>query len=349
MPMETRGLVVEWSAPRDELTIWASTQTPHELRAFCARLLGIPEHRVRVIMRDTGGGFGQKVVAACARTCASCWPRRKVPARAEVDRGPAREPDVGRAGPPRARRRRGWRSTTTARSWPPTSTSSRTSARTRRRGRCCTAAAVGMFFPGPYRVPEGQLQRTRRCSRTPRAAPPTAGRGSSRRSPARCCSTSRRAQMGIDPVELRRRNLLRRDELPYANPNGMPYDHVAPARDVRAGARDPRLRRRSASEQAEALARGPLPRRRHLDLRRADRRRRSATYGTEGATIRIEPSGKSTSTSPAARPGNSIETTVVQLTADALGVDIDDVAHDPGRHRGDAVRRGHRRAAAAAR
>ena len=29
---------------------------------FCARLLGIPEHQVRVIMRDTGGGFGQKVV-----------------------------------------------------------------------------------------------------------------------------------------------------------------------------------------------------------------------------------------------------------------------------------------------
>ncbi|GIU86523.1 MAG: hypothetical protein KatS3mg009_1038 [Acidimicrobiia bacterium] len=29
---------------------------------FCARLLGIPEHRVRVIMRDTGGGFGQKIV-----------------------------------------------------------------------------------------------------------------------------------------------------------------------------------------------------------------------------------------------------------------------------------------------
>ena len=56
-----------WSSsgrrPREELTIWAATQTPHEVRAFCARLLGIPEHRVRVIMRDTGGGFGQKVVA----------------------------------------------------------------------------------------------------------------------------------------------------------------------------------------------------------------------------------------------------------------------------------------------
>lgn len=42
VPMETRGLVVEWTSTTDELTIWASTQTPHELRAFAARLLGIP-------------------------------------------------------------------------------------------------------------------------------------------------------------------------------------------------------------------------------------------------------------------------------------------------------------------
>ena len=35
-------------------------ETPHELRAFCARLLGVPANKVRVIMRDTGGGFGQK-------------------------------------------------------------------------------------------------------------------------------------------------------------------------------------------------------------------------------------------------------------------------------------------------
>ena len=35
-------------------------------------------------------------------------------------------------------------------------------------------------------------------------------------------------QIGIDPVELRRRNLLRRDELPYANPNGMTYDSISP-------------------------------------------------------------------------------------------------------------------------
>src|SRR6185369_11477263 len=49
-------------------------------------------------------------------------------------------------------------------------------------------------------------------------------------------------------------------------------------------------------------------------------------YATEGATIRIEPSGTVNVYLAGGSTGNSIETTVVQLTADALGVDIDQVA-----------------------
>ena len=49
-------------------------------------------------------------------------------------------------------------------------------------------------------------------------------------------------------------------------------------------------------------------------------------YATEAATIRIEPSGTVNVYIAGGSTGNSIETTVVQLTADALGVDIDDVA-----------------------
>ena len=60
-PLEGRGIVVDSRPTTGELTIYSATQAPHEVRMFCARLLGIPEHRVRVIMRDTGGGFGQKV------------------------------------------------------------------------------------------------------------------------------------------------------------------------------------------------------------------------------------------------------------------------------------------------
>ena len=130
-------------------------------------------------------------------------------------------------------------------------------------------------------------------------------------------------RMGMDPMELRRRNLLRREDLPYANPNGMTYDSISPIGDVRAGPGDARLRR--LPRRAGRGARGrPLPRRRLVQLRRAvDARLR--LYATEAATIRIEPSGAVNVYIAGGSTGNSLETTVVQLTADALGVNIDDV------------------------
>jgi carbon-monoxide dehydrogenase large subunit len=73
VPLEPRGLVARWDG--DHLTVWAGTQVPFVYRAGLARALGLPERRVRVIVPDTGGGFGQKMhvmpedlaVAALAR------------------------------------------------------------------------------------------------------------------------------------------------------------------------------------------------------------------------------------------------------------------------------------------
>jgi aerobic carbon-monoxide dehydrogenase large subunit len=155
VPIETRGMVVEWEAASGELTLWASTQTPHELRGFCARLLGIPAQNVRVIMRDTGGGFGQKVVPMREDMCIMLA-ARKVPAALKwiedrrenlMSAGQARHvdgnariafdndgnilaadidfvQDVGAYPTP----------------YP-----------------VLTTAAIGMFFPGPYRVPKASF------------------------------------------------------------------------------------------------------------------------------------------------------------------------------------------------
>ena len=68
-PMEARGILVDYQRATGELTIYAATQAPHEMRLFCARLLGIPEHRIRVVARDTGGGFGQKVMVQRDEMC----------------------------------------------------------------------------------------------------------------------------------------------------------------------------------------------------------------------------------------------------------------------------------------
>ena len=58
-PLEGRGVMAAWDG--DHLTIWSGSQAPHILRAAMARAFGLPEDHVRVIVPDTGGGFGQKM------------------------------------------------------------------------------------------------------------------------------------------------------------------------------------------------------------------------------------------------------------------------------------------------
>ncbi|HJV54620.1 MAG TPA: xanthine dehydrogenase family protein molybdopterin-binding subunit [Methylomirabilota bacterium] len=61
-PMETRGLVADWNPALDQLTVWASSQVPHQIRQFVADLLDLAPHQVRVIAPDVGGGFGAKLI-----------------------------------------------------------------------------------------------------------------------------------------------------------------------------------------------------------------------------------------------------------------------------------------------
>jgi carbon-monoxide dehydrogenase large subunit len=60
--MEPRSTVVQPSG--DAVTIWSATQIPHVLRTLLAATLGIPEHKIRVIAPDVGGGFGGKIAVA---------------------------------------------------------------------------------------------------------------------------------------------------------------------------------------------------------------------------------------------------------------------------------------------
>ena len=61
IPVETRGVVARYFPGEDELTVWSSTQIPHLLRAMLALVLGFPEHRIRIIAPEVGGGFGCKL------------------------------------------------------------------------------------------------------------------------------------------------------------------------------------------------------------------------------------------------------------------------------------------------
>ena len=59
-PLEGRGVLAEWDRNVDELTIWTSSQIVHIARDLLAAVLGIPEHRIRVLVPRIGGGFGGK-------------------------------------------------------------------------------------------------------------------------------------------------------------------------------------------------------------------------------------------------------------------------------------------------
>ena len=59
--METRGVVAEFRKSDKTLTVWSSSQIPHLLRNILSALVGLPQHQVRVIVPEVGGGFGAKL------------------------------------------------------------------------------------------------------------------------------------------------------------------------------------------------------------------------------------------------------------------------------------------------
>ncbi|MER5521679.1 molybdopterin cofactor-binding domain-containing protein [Streptomyces sp. NPDC002763] len=150
--LETCGIVAEWSAPAGEMTIWAATQSPQKVRSFCARLLGVDEHRVR----DTGGGFGQKVLTQRDDMCVMLA-ATKLPAvlkwiedrqehlmaagRARHEHGEARLAlhDEGRILAATLDHVQGAGASPT-----PSPVQS--------------GLAVGLLFPGPYRIPQGTFR-----------------------------------------------------------------------------------------------------------------------------------------------------------------------------------------------
>jgi aerobic carbon-monoxide dehydrogenase large subunit len=62
MPMECRGIVAQWDAFEETLTCWISTQGPIPIRNGLAAIFHLPEHKVRVVAPDVGGGFGTKIM-----------------------------------------------------------------------------------------------------------------------------------------------------------------------------------------------------------------------------------------------------------------------------------------------
>ena len=316
VPMEGRGVVANYSTGRDELDLACSCQSVHETRNFFSRYLQIPEANIRVTARDVGGGFGQKMFVfreECAVVLASKLlgqPVKWIEDRRENliaaphsrnEQGVVRlavDDDqiiqaitidhVGDVG-----------------AYP-----------------ACPAVINPQLLPGPYKIPRLGFSMTMVWTNT-------MGKGAYRgpwmfETTAREMAIDHAARrLNIDPIEFRRRNLLANSDLPFTSPGLQEFTEITPLETLEQAITMldyPAFR----AEQAAARAEGRL-----LGLGCCvyvePTSMNAPTLATEGATIRVESSGKVVAFLGTTSHGQSVETTMAQIVADTVGVSYEDV------------------------
>jgi aerobic carbon-monoxide dehydrogenase large subunit len=339
VPMETRGFLATFDRGRGKLTFWSPTQVPHKLRSELAECLDLPEMHVRVITPDVGGGFGLKaqvypediVGAALARHFGGTvkWVQdRQEDLIASTHARDYRfevELAVNNDGMIAGLRARiavnlGAYSTTTASAG-------------------IESAGAGVFMVGPYKL---KYYAYDCCSVVSHKAPVGVYRGVAAPVCAFAVETliervSKRLR--IDPVEFRRRNLVKPQDLPYPNAIGVTYDTASHEECLDRALKLSRYYDFKCETSGQRGADGKL---RGIGLvcmtehtgqgssRMRARGQASRTPGFDGASIRMEPDGKVIGYVSHATQGQGHLTVFAQLIAECLGLDIADVTVEEG-------------------
>jgi aerobic carbon-monoxide dehydrogenase large subunit len=314
--MEPRSVLASFDRVSGELTMWVSCQAPFRIRGEVARLLELPESRVRVIAPDVGGGFGVKT-GPYREDVLLAWLAQR----------------LGRPVKWIATRREDQVSTNQARGsvcegalaldaqGKITALRATISAPL---GASMMNAAAGSpwnharCLPGAYVVPSCDITVHGALTTT---APVSAYRGAGR--PEACFFIERlmdraAGALGLDPAELRRRNLIPAGRFPFRTITGQVYDSGDYPRALELAlqaAGYPELRRR----QAERRARGEL-----VGVGLASYVEPCA-LGWESGAVRVERSGKVTAITGSSAHGQGHETTFAQVVADHLGITPDEV------------------------
>lgn len=337
IPLETRAAIGDYDVGSQMLTLWTTTQIPYLIRTGLADALGMAENRIRVLSPDVGGGFGVKAQLYPEElACSLASMRLGRPVKWVEDRREhllashhAREhtheatlyfDDEGivhaleakivvNMGPYSV--------------FPWTATMD-------------TGMAMGIL-PGPYKIREYSV---RGYPVATNKAPFGAYRGVSR--PAACFTIERLMDQvarhrGLDPAEVRRRNYVTKDDYPYKSAGGLEYDSgsMVESQDLLLSELDYEGLR---SWQEEARAEGRLV---GIGLGAYTEQTAHATkefvqrgvpivFGYETSTLRLDPHGKLVINSSIHNHGQGLETTLGQMAADALGIDVNDVRVEYG-------------------
>ncbi len=311
VPLEPRTVLAEWEPAAGELTVWTSTQAPFRARAELARILGLGEERVRVIAPDVGGGFGAKgatyreevLVAWLALTLAQ--PVGWTSTRAE-DFLTTQQGRGARAEGALAVTADGRITGLEARIVVPLGAHAMVNAPGPARNHART-------LPGAYVVPAVEIEVTGAYTTTPPTGPYRgAGRPEGIFLIERLMDEAARV-LGLDPVEIRRRNLIPAGAFPYRTATGQVYDSgdYAAALDRALTLADYARRR---AEQARRRAAGEVT---GLGLACYVE---PAALGWESACVRVERTGAVTVITGASPHGQGHETVWAQVVADVLGV-----------------------------
>jgi carbon-monoxide dehydrogenase large subunit len=318
-PLEVRAGAAAWGDD-GRLTQWASTQGAHGARDDIARALGLEPEEVRVIVPDVGGGFGAKF-GVKAEELLLGWlarragrPVRHVETRSESmmalghGRGQVQDIEIGGT---RDGRVLAYRLTVLQDSG--------------------AYASLGGVLPymtrvmtsGVYAIPKVEFNSTTVVTNT---TPTVAYRGAGR--PEATAAIERAidlfaAEIGMDPAEVRRRNLIAKDAFPFTTPTGTTYDigDYERALDlVLSGAGYQQLR----DEQAQRRAAGA---RKLLGIGVSvyvEITNGAGELGEYGA-VEIRPDGTAVVTTGSSPHGQGHATAWSMLASEQLGIPIDDI------------------------
>ena len=330
--MEPRAAVAQWDPAMETMTLWTTSQNPHTIRLLMgAFTLGIPEQKLRVISPDVGGGFGSKIFHYPEEIIVP-WLARAVdrPVKWVATRSEAFVTDAhGRDHVTHAKLALKSDGTITGLY---VTTWANMGAYLSLFAPLIPTALYITLFSGLYKIPAIYGESYGTITNT---VPVDAYRGAGR--PEASYMLERiidiaAVELGMDPIEIRRKNLISSDEFPYQTPVALVYDSgdyhklfdaVEQLADYKA--------MRQAQEQARNAgklvgvgfsgcieASGPAPSAVAVGL--------GAAIGLyESGVIRVHPTGKVTVLTGSHAHGQGHETTFAQVVADELGIALEDV------------------------
>ncbi|PYN77154.1 MAG: hypothetical protein DMD96_24405 [Candidatus Rokuibacteriota bacterium] len=335
MPMEPRGMMADWDG--ETLTLWSPSQCPSLLRTALAAALDLPEMRIRVVTPDVGGGFGLKMqvfpedvaVAALARMLQRPvkWieERRENLAAASQAREGRTAVEIAAAadGTLLAIRARIVSDAGAYHAYPTTA--------------ALEPLGTASILPGPYRVSAYEYDTRALATHKP---PLGAYRGVGMTLGAFVMErmldlVAERA--GLDPAEIRRRNLLPREAYPFKSATGLTYDSgdfPKALEQVLAAVGYEELRRTQAQQRATGrlVGIGIACYTEYTGMGSTIFRLRGMTEvpGIEAATVAVDPDGTARCSVSFPTQGQGHGTTIAQLVADRLGLALEHVRLEPG-------------------